>query len=447
MIKINKMKGKFTISMLIAGLSFLSSAAQTPAAWTLQQCINYAIAHNVTVRQSAVAASQSELEVNTNKWTRLPNLSGSASQNWSWGRAASPVDNSYSNTNSSNTSFSLSSSVPLFTGFRIPNQYELSKLNFKAALADLQKAKDDLSINVASGYLQTLLNKELCKVAEEQVLLSQQQLDRLIRMEQVGKSSQAEVAEARATVEQNKLSAVQSDNNYKLAKLDLSQLLELSTPEGFEIVQPDVDPKFVKLTPPDEIYQVALAQKPGILAAKYRLEGSEKSLKIAKAAYYPELSLGMGLSTNYYTMKGINSSGFGSQLNNNLNKYIGFSLNIPIFDRFSTRNSIRNAKMQQLNYSLQLENTKKTLYKEIQQAWYNALASENQYNSSVSALDAAKASFQLMREKYENGKATAVEYDESQVKLKKADSDLIQAKYDFLFRSKILDFYNGNIIR
>jgi outer membrane protein len=240
---------------------------------------------------------------------------------------------------------------------------------------------------------------------------------------------------------------VQSENNYKLAKLDLSQLLELSTPEGFEIVQPDVDPKFVKLTPPDEIYQVALAQKPGILAAKYRLEGSEKSIKIAKAAYYPELSFGMGLGTNYYTMKGINSASFGSQLNNNLNKYIGFSLNIPIFDRFSTRNSIRNAKMQQLNYSLQLESTKKTLYKEIQQAWYNALASENQYNSSVSALDAAKASFQLMREKYENGKATAVEYDESQVKLKKADSDLIQAKYDFLFRSKILDFYNGNIIR
>jgi len=442
---------KYIITALIFGLCSWQSEAQTataaPVTWTLEQCIEYAIAHNVTVRQSVVTATESEIDVNTNKWARLPQLSGSAQQSWSWGRAASPLDNTYNNTHSSNSSLSLSTDVPLYTGMRIPNQYKLSKLNFKAAMADLQKAKDDLAINIASSYLQALLNKELCKVAEEQITLSQQQLDRLKRMEELGKAAPAEVAEARATLEQNKLSAVQNNNSYKLSILDLSQMLELPTPEGFEVITPSVDMQFTDLTAPDAIYQTAVTQRPDIQAAQYRLDGSDLSIKIAKAAYYPQLSFGAGLGTSYYTMSGIDAAAFGSQLKNNLNKYFGFSLSVPLFDRFSTRNSVRKARAQQIGYQLQLENTKKTLYKEIQQSWYNALASENKYKSSTSALDAAQESFRLMREKYENGKATAVEFNESQMKLQKAESDLIQSKYDYIFRNKILDFYKGEKIK
>ena len=440
------MKHQFIISMFAAFCTVTSLQAQKPTSWTLKQCIDYAIAHNISIQESTVAANQSAIDVNTFKWARLPNLNGSASQNWSWGRTASPVDNSYSDTNNSNSNFSLSSDIPLFTGFKIPNQYKLSQLNLKAALADLQKAKDDLSINIAAGYLQALLDKELCKVAQEQIALSQQQLDRLVRMEQLGKVAEADVAEARAALEQNKLTAVQDDNSYHLAMLDLSQLLELSSPEGFEIEQPTDSLAINALTPPDDIYQIAMAQKASIQAAQYRLQGSDLNIKIARAGYMPQLSFGMGLGTNYYTKKGVEASSFGSQLRNNLNKYVGFSLNIPIFDRFSTRNNIRAAKMQQMNLSLQLENTKKTLYKEIQQAWYNALASENKYHSSTSALAASRASFKLMREKYENGKATSVEYNEAQLKLRKSESDLLQAKYDYFFRCKILEFYKGNDI-
>jgi outer membrane protein len=437
----------FSLLLSLSAWSQTETSETKPSGeWTLRQCIEYAIAHNISIQQSAITARSSELEMNTNKWARLPEVTGSASQGWSWGRAASPVDNSYSDTHSSNTSFSVGANVPLFTGMRIPNQYKLSQSNLKANLADLQKAKDDLSINIASNYLQALLDKELCKIDQEQIKLSKQQLDRLVKMEELGKASPAEVAEARSNVEQYKLTAVQNENSYKLAMLDLSQMLELSSPEGFEIVQPEVNINFAKLTPPDEIYNVAVNQKASILASKYRLEGSDYSIKIARSTYMPSLSLSLGLSTSYYTMKGLNAESFGSQLNNNLNKYIGLSLSIPIFDRFSTRNNIRTAKIQQLNLSLQLENSKKTLYKEIQQAWYNALAAENKYNSSISALDASKASFELVRAKYENGRATAVEYNEAQVKLRKSESDLIQAKYDYIFRSKILDFYKGEKI-
>ncbi len=437
---------KKLLTIFLIGAVAANMNAQSNPTWTLRQCIDYALTHNVKIKQTEVSAKESEIDVNTNKWARLPNLSGSSSQSWNWGRAASPIDNSYSDTHSANTSFSMNSSIPLFTGFSIPNKYKLSKLQLKAALLDLQKAKEDLSINIASYYLQTLLDKELWNVAEEQVNLSQQQLNRLSRMEELGKASPAEVAEARANLEQNKLSSVQDNNSYKLSLLDLSQLMELPTPEGFEIFQPDTI-MFIALTPPDEIYRVAAAIKPEIQAAQYRLDGSAISIKLARAGYMPQLSFSMGLGTNYYTLTGVDTDKFSKQIKNNLNKYIGLSLSVPIFDRFSTRNSIRTAKMEQLNLSLQLEDSKKTLYKEIQQAWYNAVASESKYKSSQTALESAKVSFQLMQGKYENGKATAVEYNESQLKLKNAESNLLQAKYDYLFRGKILDFYKGEKIK
>lgn len=265
-------------------------------------------------------------------------------------------------------------------------------------------------------------------------------------MHEVGKVSPAEVAEAKARVAQDEMSAVQADNNYRLALLDLSQLLELPTPENFSLATPDTELEFSPLTSPDEIYNQAMLYKPGIKAAEYRLEGSEKNVRIAKSSYYPQLSFSAGLGTNFYTVNGNAGSNFGNQMKNNLNKYAGFSLNIPLFNRLATRNRVRTARLQQTNLALQLDNTKKVLYKEIQQAWYNAIAAESKFKSSESAVEASQESFRLMSEKFDNGKATSVEYNESKLNLTKALSDRIQAKYDYLFRTKILDFYKGQPI-
>lgn len=430
--------------LIICSLAILCTAnGQAQEGWTLRQCIDYAIEHNINVLQTANAAEQSEVETNTSKWARLPNLNGSAGQNWSWGRSASPVDNTYSDINSGSTQFSLSTNVPLFTGLQLPNQYALSKLNLKAAIEDLNKAKEDVAINVTSAYLQVLFNLELSKVAANQVELSKEQLNRITRLAQVGKASPAEVAEAKARVAQDEMSSVQAENNYQLAILDLSQLLELPTPEGFALAQPDTIVDFSPLTPPDEIYSEALANKPGIRAAQFRLEGSEKNIRIAQSNYYPQLSLGAGLGTNFYTLNGSANDAFGKQMKNNLNKYVGFNLSIPLFNRLSTRNRVRTARLQQTNLALQLDNTKKVLYKEIQQAWYNAVAAESKFNSSTAAVSANEESFRLMSEKFDNGKATFIEYNEAKLNLTKALSDKIQAKYDYLFRTKILDFYKG----
>lgn len=409
----------------------------------MRQCVEYAVENNLTVRRAENQAGQSKLEVNTAKWARLPNLNGSASQNYSWGRAASPVDNSYTNTNNSTANFSLSTNVPLFTGFELPNQYALSELNLKAAVEDLNKAKNDIAVRVASAYVQVLFNRELAVVAKEQVALSKEQLNRMTRLKEIGKSSAAAVAEAKARVAQDEMSAVQAGNNYDISLLELSQLLELPTPEGFFPAAPDEEPAFGKLTPPDAVFVQALTGRPEILAARYRLEGSEKSIRIAQSGYYPKLSFGAGLGSSFYTTKGRAGVDFFTQLDNHFNKYLGFSLSVPIFNRFATRNRVRQARLQQSGYSLQLDETRKGLYKEIQQAWYNAVAAESKYNSSAAAVDANEESFRLMGEKFENGKATSIEYNEAKLNLMKALSDKIQAKYDYMFRSKVLDFYKG----
>lgn len=433
---------RYKFLIILAGLG-LCTTLQAQKTWTLRECIDYAIEHNINIRQTANEAEQNAVDVHTAKWARLPNLNGSAGQNWSWGRAASPVDNTYSDQNNGSSRFDIGTSIPLFTGFQLPNQYALSQLNLKAAIEDLNKAKEDVAINVASAYLQVLFNEELSKVAATQVTLSKEQYARIARLAEVGKASPAEVAEAKARVAQDEMTAVQADNKHQLTLLDLSQLLELPTPEGFALAQPDTTIAFSALTPPDDIYSEALSNKPEIRAARLRLESSDKSIRIAQSAYYPQLSMNAGLGTSYYTLNGDAAGAFGSQLKNNLNKYVGFSLNVPLFNRFSTRNRVRTARLQQMNLGLQLDNTKKTLYKEIQQAWYSAVAAESKFNSSLSAVDANQESFRLMSEKFDNGKATAVEYNEAKQNLVKALSDNIQAKYDYLFSAKILDFYKG----
>lgn len=414
------------------------------SAWNLEQCIRYAIDHNITIKQQEANKQQSEIELNTAQWSRLPNLNGSTSYSFNFGRSLQ-ADNTYQSINTQNTSFSLSTSVPLFTGMQIPNNIALAKLNLKAAVEDLEKAKEDISVQVASAYLQVLFNEELAKVAHEQVKLSEEMLQQKQAYFDNGKASESELYEAKSRLAQDQLSAVQTDNNYNLSLLDLSQLLELPSPDNFQIVSPDTDAiqYSSQLTLPTDIYHQALQIKPSIKAAQYRLEGAGKSIRIAQSAYYPQLSFGAGLGTNYYKVSGHENNGLGTQLRDNFSQYVGFTLSVPLFNRFSTRNRVRSARVQETLLNWQLEESKKTLYKEIQQAYYNAVNAESKYESSKTADEAAKASFLLIKEKYTLGKANATEYNESRTTWMKAVSDCIQAKYDYIFRIKLLDFYQG----
>ena len=427
--------------LMAFAVSVRSHAQET---WDLEQCIDYAIAHNLTVKQREAARDQSEIDANTARWSRLPDLNGNASHSFNFGRSLQ-ANNTYQSINTQSTGFGLSTSIPLFTGMQIPNNIALSKLNLKAAVADLDKAKEDVSVQVASAYLQALFNQELAKVAHEQVALSREMLVQKEAFFENGKASESEWLEAKARVAQDELSAVQADNNCGLSLLELTQLLELPSPEGFQIAIPDTRMELLaeNLVSPAEIYSQAVTAKPAILAAQYRLQGAARSIKIAQSGFYPQLSFGAGLSTNYYNISGRENAAFRPQLRDNFSQYMGFSLSVPLFNRLSTRNRVRSAKVEQLSLTWQLEEAKKSLYKEIQQAYYNAVNAKTQYQSSQTASEAAEASFRLMKEKYANGKANATEYNEVRTNWMKALSDCIQAKYEYLFRTKILDFYRG----
>jgi outer membrane protein len=221
--------------------------------------------------------------------------------------------------------------------------------------------------------------------------------------------------------------------------------LELPTPDGFSVVRPNVDHVTMSthFPSPDAIYQEAVALKPEIQAEQLRLSASERQIAIARAALYPTLNFSAGLQTNYYKTNGIQADAFGTQLRNNFSQYIGVNLNVPIFNRFQTRNNIRSARLDRANQQLQLDNIKKSLYKEIQQVYYNAIAAESKYKSSQTAALSSKDAFELTQAKYENGKANITEFNEAKNNYLRAESELVQARYEYLYQSALVEFYRG----
>ena len=436
------MKKVLTCLVFAALLSQPLSAQQS---WTLRQCADYAVEHNISIKQKGNQRKQRDIQLSTAKNSRLPDLSASASESFSFGRGLT-LDNTYTNRSTSSTSFSLGTTVPLFTGFKIPNQIKLNQLNLEAATKDLEKAKNDIRMQVAKAYVQILYDTEIAEVAQRQIAIDSAQVARLEAFVKNGKSSPAELSQQQSTLAQARLTATQADNNLQLAILALTQLLELPSPEGFSIVRPFIDSaptsSLVGISP-DAIYQEALTLKPEVQAEQLRLTASERNIHIAKAALYPTLNFSAGLQSNYYKTNGMQADPFATQMKNNFSQYVGLNLSVPIFTRFQARNSIRSARIDYDNQQLQLENVKKTLYKEIQQVYYNAVAADSKYHSSEAAVQSSKDAFSLMQAKYENGKANITEFNESKNNYLKAESDLVQARYENLYQQALLDFYRG----
>ena len=434
------------IGLLLLLISTPSSAKQ----WTLPECIDYAIEHNISLKQRENTRRQNEVSLNTAKNSRLPDLNAGVSESLGFGRSLG-MDNTYSKNNTSNTSFQISTSVPILTGNRIENTIKLNQLNLEASTADLEKARNDIRTQIAQQYIQIVYDTEILAVAKRQIGIDSLQLYRLQEMERNGKATLTEVLQQKSTMEQSRLTATQAENTYRLDLLALSQLLELPSPEGFSIVIPTLPNNYGSLinVNPEIIYQEAIAVKPEVQAEQLRLKASDANILIAKSAKYPTLSFNAGLGTNYYkTLNGnYKQDSFGSQIKNNFSQSLGLQLNVPIFNRYATRNSIKSASIDKENQQLALDNVKKTLYKEIQQVYYNTIAAEAKYKSSLQAEVTSKDAFNLTQSKYENGKATITEFNESKNNMMKAESDLVQARYQLIYQKALIDFYRGKELR
>lgn len=426
-------------------------AQESARQWTLEECIRYAIEHNIDLKQKEQVEAARAVELNTSKNSWLPNLNANLGQNFDFGRSPTK-EGIIVDQNSVNSSFSIQTSMPLFTGLRIYNEIQVRKLDLKAATENLNKAKDDLTIGVTSYYVQVLYNKEILRVADMQVELSREQVTKTEAMVNAGKVPLSQLYDIRAQLAKDEVTQTDARNNVNLALLDLAQALEMEK-SGDSLVIADpiagnpVELYMSSILPPDDIYRHAVTFKPQIKEQEYLLESNRKALKVARAAFFPQLSLNAYYSNGYYHYNGQTNTAFSDQLKQNERKNIGLSLSIPLFNRLTTRNAVRSSRIAILNQELMMENTKKTLYKEIQQAYYNAVAAQEKYNASEKSVVATREAFKYAEERYNAGKSTVFEFNDAKTKYAQSLAEQAQAKYDYVLRTKILDFYNGTPIR
>lgn len=437
-------------------LATTSAVAQEQTApWSLEACIDYAYANNIQLKQKVEEQEARKVELHTSKHSWLPAVNANMGQSFQFGRSTSKsgviVDQ-----NASNTTFNINLDMPIFDGFKIPNDIAARKLDLQAAIESLNKAKEDLAINIASYYLQVLYNKELQRVAQLQVDLDKEQVAKTEAMVDAGKVPLSQLYDIKAQLAKDEVTLTEAANNVQLALLDLAQSLELERSDrSFDIVTPQITDAVAEnmssILPPETIFDQAVTFKPQIKEQEYLLESQKRMLKVAQAGYYPKLNFGASYSNGYYhtSMGGefADTRSFGDQLKQNGQKIVGFSLSIPLFNRFQVRNSVRSARIGINNQQLMLENSKKTLYKEIQQAYYNATAAQEKYQASDKSVAASKEAFDYAQVRHAAGKSTVFEFNEAKTKYAQSLAEQAQAKYDFIFRAKILDFYRGTPLK
>lgn len=440
---------KLLLAILAVCLSSGTVSAQQK--WSLEDCINYAVKNNLTIKSGELTNDAQQIKLEQSKNQILPDVSASLGSSLNFGTGLNDK-NVYVQQNSQSSNMGLSTSMVLFSGFRVKNAIKAQEFSTLASKEELKKAKESLAVTISSAYLQVLYNKELYAIAEEQVTLSQNQVSKSEIMASYGKIPEGQVFEARAQLAKDKYNALECKSTLQLSLLELAQMLELKEWSNFDVQVPEinVNSSAMVIQPADEVYSYAVTNKSDVKASEYRLKSTEKSLEITKGAQYPTVGVGASYSNRFYSeQRNLDGTpaNLGDQLNVNGGSSIGINVNIPIFNRFDTKNNIRLSKIEVEKAKLELESTRKTLYKEIQQAWFNAVKATEKYKSSADAVMNSEEAFRFAQEKYNNERATVYEFNQAKMNLVTARSNQLQAKYNLLFCVKILDFYKGEPLK
>lgn len=435
------MKRFILITLLVATVF----SAQAQKVWTLDECINYALENNLDLRKIQLARQQAEYQWKISKNAWLPTLSANAGEYFGFGQSPS-YTGVYVSDNSSSASFGANLSMPLFQGLNLYNTAKADAFNLQAAEMDEEAAKLNLMINVMGFYMQVLYNKESVEIARKQVELSSDQLQKTQQLYESGRVAEADVYEGRAQLASDQSVLTQAETDLALSLLTLTQVLEIEDFEGFEISEPEAyfaNQERVLSTPQSTI-DIALLNQPSMEAARLRVQKSQYELKATKAAWYPSLDFFAGYSNGLYHYFSDNypNTPASEQLKRNSRAQLGVSLNIPIFNGMKTKYRVKMSELSINDRQLELENTAKTLRKEIQQAYGNAKAAEQKKAAAENSLEASRVAYEYANAGYDMGKKTLLELNESKIRYVKAESDLLQARYEYLYRCKIIDFYN-----
>jgi len=431
---------------LVIGLGFVHKV-KAQQIITLQQAVDNTLKNNLQVKQSQLSESLSEENLSQSKMALYPTLNGTASTGLSFGQ--SKDQNTFQVINQKFTSFSsgLNFGLNVFQGFQKINQIKANKILLDAGRANTDKVKNDLILQVITSYLQILYNKDFLRAAQDQLTVAKQQLKQQEQLLEVGNKTLADVSQAKSQVATGELNVTNAVNALTISYLTLAQLMDVPSSTVYDVQAPVID-AFKKAMVNDnseEIYRNALNSFPDVKLATLNTAAAKKNIDVAKGNYYPVLSFGAGLQTSY-SDPSYPYRTFTEQLNDRFGQNIGFTLQIPIFNGFTARSSVRKAKINLMQYETQEQLAKNNLNKIIYQAVADLKAASSRYSSTQNAFDAQKDAFYVVEQRYNVGLVNSLDYSTAQTNRNKAEIDFIQAKYDLLFRSKVIDYYLGKQI-
>ena len=434
-------------SILFAHFAFAQDVETNTASkiWSLEDCISYAIENNITVKDADLNTSISEVNYNKAKSAKLPNLFGSASQNFSSGTSIDPITSDYVSDQIHSTNLGINSSVTLFQGNQLSNQVKQNQLLIEQNSLLAQEAKNNIVISILESYLQTLYSKEGISIAENNLIASEKEVLRAKSRLDAGTIALSDYTEAQSQAATNKYNVIAAKNDYELNIINLKQLLELSPLEDLTIETVDENQDLINLELNKEaIYTNALSYLPEVEASKTNILVNEKELEIAKGGYLPTLALTGSLGSGYTS---ISENTFTDQLDVNFNQRLGLSLNIPIFNRNQTKSAVQTAAFNIEKAEIQKQTIEKEVIKKVETAYQNALSSQEQLVAAEVSQDAAEQSYNLAQKKYELGDLSTTDLVISQNTFTNAQQNYLQSKYLNILYHQLLQFYQGNDIK
>lgn len=475
---------KIILFIINFSLFFVSSAGAQEA-WDLEKCIAYAIENNIQIKQQELSQNRVLQDLNQSKANLFPSLNAGATHGYNWGQTIDRFTNQFATERVRTNNLYVSSDVTLFNGFQNSNTIKQNKLNWLASMQEVEKIKNDISLNVANSYLQILFNTENTRIAEAQKNVTQLQVERTEILFDAGTVAKSSLLDLESQLATEELNLVNAQNTLQLSNLALVQLLQLPIEQSntFKITEPIINNLDVGdiATSAEEIYNIALSQQPQIKSAEYNMQSAAKSLAISKGLRSPSVSLSGSVGSGYsgasqegtgnlinlgrsrigidqetgavidsyeeqITYADFRTKPFSNQINDNVNKSVSISLNVPIFNGLQAKTSVARAKINADITSLNMQAAKNQLLQDVQSAHLNAQAAYKKFQAATKATAASKESFGYAQIRYDQKIINSVDYINSKNIATNAEVELIKAKYEYVFRTKILDFYQGKPI-
>lgn len=429
--------------LFILTVSGIISQAQT---YTLEQAIDTAIASNIPVRQNGLLVQTSQVYLNQARLNRLPYVTADITHGIYNGRSIDPSSNGYVNQNLNSANYQLNSGFVLFNGGSIQSTVKQNEAAFESSKLTWQQAKDNLVLNVILAYLQVLNNEDLLTSAANQAAVSQKQLDRLDILNRQGAIKPSEYSDLKGQYMNDQLSIVSAKTALEESKLSLAQLMNKQYDKNMKLERIDVSEFLASYNASaEDVYKSALEQFPLVKSVELQTKSFAYGVKAARGALFPTISIGGGLNTNYSSIAQ-NAAGkisYNNQLKNNVSTSVGLGVSIPIFNRMQQRNRVKLADIQLKNSELEEEKTKTQLQQQVDQAYLNMTNAYDRYKVLVEQVGAYNESFKAAEVRYNAGVGTSIDYLTAKDRLDRANINLISAKYDFVLRKKVLDYYSN----